>query len=292
MIGTRASVAALATLAAVVIGFGPGGPRPEMALEAHRLVRERLVVADAELAALAVTLDGALETARSGAAAVLGGTEPPGPRLSEAGRLLTDAVADAQRAADAVAALESAGRAASPDVEPLPTGVNPTELDSIGVQLSGTATAANVFADMRQRATRVAATLDEALAALTRDDLESADAAIAAARADHAAVAGWDAGFATLPIWVETADATIGAVERLLDAVRRGDDDAAREAAADFAALSDEATDADRALQIAMSEGAGTVTAAPLSRLVRAIEALREQRAAVARLYSGSVALP
>lgn len=292
MIGTRASAAALVTLVGVVLGFGPGGPRPEMALEAHRLVRERLGVADADLAALAATLDGALETARSGAAAVLGGTERPGPRLLEAGRLLTDAVAEAKRAADAVAALESAGRAASPDIEPLPDGVDPTDLGSIGVQLGGTATAADVFADMRLRATRVAATLDEALAALTDDDLDAADAAVAAARADHAAVAGWDAGFATLPIWVEVADATIGAVERLLDAVRRGDDDAARDAAADFAALSDEATDADRALQIAMSEGAGTVTAAPLSRLVRAIEALREQRAAVARLYSGSVSLP
>jgi len=292
MIGTRASAAALTTLVAVVLGFGPGAPRPEVALEAHRLVGERLEVADVELAALAAMLDDALETARSGAAAVLGGTEPPGPRLIEAGRMLTDAVADAQRAADAVAALESAGRAASPDVEPLPAGVDPTDLGSIGVQLGGTATAADVFAAMRLRAARVAATLDEALAALTDDDLDAADAAVAAARADHAAVAGWDAGFPTLPIWVETADATIGAVERLLDGVRRGDDDAAREAAADFAALSDDATDADRALQIAMSEGAGSVTAAPLSRLVRAIEALGDQRATVARLYSGSVSLP
>lgn len=286
MIGTRATASVLTTLTLVVFGLGPGAPRPEMAIEARRLVTDRHATADAELATLAAALDEALDVAHDGAAAVLGGTEPPGPAIVAASEALAGAVPLAERAASAVAALESARLAQSPDVVPLPAGVDAAELGSIAIQLAGTAEAADEFAAMRMHAANVPTELDTALASLTDGDLDAAGAALGRARADHAAVAGWDAGFATLPIWVEVADATIGAVERLLKAIRADDTEAADRAAADFADLADEATRADRALQIAMSEGAATVTAAPLSRLARAVGTLREQRAAVGRLYS------
>jgi len=289
MIGTRATVAAVTTLVGVTLGLGPGAPRPEIAIEAHRMSVERMAVSTAELDALAAALDEVLDLARDGAAAVRSGDDPPGPTLLSASEGLSAAATVARRAADAIAALEAARRAESPEAVLLPAGIDPDELGSIAVQLAGTAAAADEFAGMRGRAANVPVRLDAALAALTDGDLDAAEAALALARADHAAVAGWDAGFATLPIWAETAGATIGAVERLIRAIRDDDNEAADRAAADFANLSDAAIHADRALQIAMSEGAGTVTAAPLSRLVRAIDAVADQRAALGRLYSGTM---
>ena len=119
--------------------------------------------------------------------------------------------------------------------------------------------AADEFAQMRRRAVNVPEALGAALAALGERDLEAAEEHLATAADDQAAVAGWDVDFAALPVWVAATDATIDAVDRLLAAVRDGDQPAAERAAADFAALGDEATRADRALQITISEGGGSV---------------------------------
>lgn len=292
MIGKRAWVAGAVTMVGVAYCFGAGAPRPEILIEAQRLVAQRAAPAATDLASLAARLDGALEMARDGAARVLSGSEPPGGPLSAAADRLAAAVSSAASASAAVAALEAARRALDPSAPPLPAGLDPATVASIAAQLAGTAPAADEFASMRVRATDVPLALDRALAAVAADDLAAAARAVAAARDDHAALAGWGSGPAALPIWLETAGATIGAVERLVAALRAGDAAAAERAADDFERLAGAATTADRALQLAMSEGAGMVTAAPLSRLVDAIDALAVQRAALGRLYSGPASTP
>jgi flagellin-like hook-associated protein FlgL len=156
----------------------------------------------------------------------------------------------------------------------------------VAAQLTDATDAADLFAEMRRRAANVPEALDAALAALGVDDLATAAAGVAAARADLDAVAGWDVDLVTLPVWVETSDAVVDAVERLIAAVTADDAAGAEQAAADFAELEPDATDADRALQIAISEGAATVVSAPLARLTAAIDAVEAQRADVGALLA------
>jgi hypothetical protein len=287
MIGTRGAFSGAITLAMVAVGLGPGGPRPEVALGADRLVAESARAADTALASVETTLGTVFDTAREGAAAIVAGDGVPGESLQEAAGLLLDAAALAAEAESTVRGLDAARRARDPAVEAVPPGPDSAVLGSISAQLAATIEAADRFAEMRRRAVSVPVALDAALEALGQGDLDAADDQVATAAADQDAVAAWDVDFAALPIWVEATDDTIAAVQRLLAAVRDGDTAAAERAAADFAALADEATRADRALQITISEGGGTVAAAPLSRLADARERLVTQRAAVSAVLAG-----
>jgi hypothetical protein len=217
---------------------------------------------------------------------VAGDGSPAAP-LQEASDLLADAAELAADGAVAVRDLEAARRAREPDAEALPAAADAADLASISAQLAATVEAADLFAQMRRRAANVAVALDAALAALGRSDLDAADQHVATAAEDQAAVADWDVDYVALPVWVEATGATVEAVERLLLAIRAGDTAAAERAASEFAALADEATRADRALQITISEGGGTVAAAPLSRLVAAIQRVDDQRAAVGAVLAG-----
>jgi hypothetical protein len=255
-------------------------------LGADRLVAEHTRAADAALASLQTTLGTVLDTAREGAAAIVAGERLPGESLQDAADLLLDATTLAGEAEAAVRELDAARRARDPDVEALPDGPGTAVLGSISAQLAGTIEVADLFAEMRRRAANVPAALDAALAALRIEDLEGAAAGAAAARADLDAVAGWDVDFVTLPVWIETSDAVVDAVERLIAAVASGDVAGAELVAADFADLEPDVTDADRALQIAISEGAGTIVSAPLARLTAAIDAVEDQHAGVGALLA------
>jgi hypothetical protein len=165
-------------------------------------------------------------------------------------------------------------------------GTSAAELESIAAQLSGVVEAADEFATMRRWAAAVPVALDAALDAIRNGDLSEAEAQLALAREAHDAVAGWDVDYVTLPIWIETGDATIDAVEEIVAAARAGRTAEAQRLADEFAELADEAVRADRALQITISEGGGLVAAAPLARLAAAIRAVDDQRAAVADLLA------
>jgi hypothetical protein len=91
----------------------------------------------------------------------------------------------------------------------------------------------------------------------------------------------------TLPVWIETTNEMIGAVERVIGATREGDATAADEAADDFAALADDAVTADRALRIAIGEAGSAVTAIALERLAASLRAVEDLRAA-ARAHGAS----
>jgi hypothetical protein len=278
MIGVRAvASAALAGLvSAAAIGAGHEGPGPR--LGADRLVRER---ADAALDALDV-LDRALEpavaAARRGSARIVSGDAAPGEQLERAASAVASAEPLVREVAMTLEALNRARNARDPQVAPIREPLAAGELVSIGAQLDAAATAGEEFAAMRRRADGVTQSLDAALGALERRDLDAAATSVATARRDHDALVAWNAGLDTLPVWIATTDAMIDAMETIVDATRAGDVSAARDAAAAIAALESEAAVADRALRIAVSEGGAAVASPALARLSAAVAAVGDAR--------------
>lgn len=281
MIGIRPLLSAGTVTLAIIAGLGPGAPRPEVEVGARRLVAERADRYEQALAALGAELAAAVEEARAGAARMVAGARPPDPALNRAAVLTARAEQRAARARAALAELQAAHRAWRPDEEPPDAPLERGELDSIAAQLTASAEAADEFVAMRERATTLTNLLRDALAALDAGDLAGARPLVAHARADHDAVAAWEVDLVSLPVWLETTDEMIGAVERIVSATERSDAGAAAAAAAEFAALAGEAAQADRALRIAIGEGGSAVTAAPLGRLASALSSIEEQRAAL-----------
>ena len=275
-------VPALAAILLVPL-IGQGGPDPSAVISARRLVVERAEHADAALAVLERAIAPGLDAARRGSAMVVTGTEPPGSELRTAASALTSAAGVAGEADAAVHALEGARRAAGVG-SPVALGGSSAEVESIATQLDGTAGAADAFAAMRRRAEGLLLGLDGALAALEQGSLPQAHDRVVRARADHDTLAGWDVELVTLPIWIETTDAMIAAVQTIIAATEGGDDDAAAEAANEFASLAEEAATADRALRIAIGEGASAVTAAPLGRLADLLREVADTRLEVASI--------
>jgi hypothetical protein len=278
--------AAVVAFALLVLLFGPGTVRPEVGIAADALVLARAEAADEALAGLQSELEAALDEGRAGAAAIVAGSEPPGARLREAAALTLAAATTSDEVDAALSSLEGARAARGPADPPIPDGTGAGELASISAQIEGTVEAADEFATMRRWSATVPEALGAALAALTNGDVSEAEAQVAAARRAHDAVAGWDVEFQTLPIWIETSDAAIDAVEDIVAAVRAGQASEARRLAEEFVALEDEARRADIALQLTISEDGGLVAAAPLSRLAAAKRDVDAQRAALGDLIA------
>lgn len=286
MIGRRLGAAAIAFTVAIglVLVLGPGAPRPEIDAAARRMILDAAGHADAALAELATALEPAVEAGRAGSARAVAGDEPPGPRLNEAAELTRAAEESATQARRALMALDRARRAADPQA-PASEPVSPAgELESIGQQLDASAEAADEFAAMRERATAVVDELDAALSALDEGDVDGARGHVTIARNDHTVIAEWDVGLVTLPIWVDTTDAMIGAVERIITATEHGDAAAAERAADEFTALAEDAATADRALRIAIGEGGSAVAAVPLERLAAILAGVEDARASIASI--------
>jgi hypothetical protein len=280
MIGTRAAASAGVAVLGLALALGQVDGDPSAAVGAARLVRERTAAAISALDALRAAVQPGLDAARRAAADVVDGNEAPGPRLTEAAELIAGAERSVVPARRAVAALDAAWLAWHPDATTLPEPVAAGELSGIAAQLAAVGPAADEFAGLRGRGTGVPGVLEEALLALERGAVDEAAELAARARADHDAIVAWQTDLPTLPVWIETTDAMIGAVERILEATRAGDEAAAGEAAETFVALADDAAAADRALRIALSEGGAALTAAPLERLAAALRSIEGARAA------------
>ena len=282
MIGTRLLVPAVAALM-LVPALGQGGPDPALAIESRRLVLERAENADAALDAVEVALAPAVDAARQGTAMVVTGAGPPGTQLRAAASELAAAEAAASDADAAVDALEGARRAVGTG-SAIELAVARGDIGSIAAQLEGTAAVADAFAAMRLRAEGLVTGLERSLAALEDGSLDAARELVARARADHNALAAWEVELVTLPVWIGTTDAMIGAVETIVEATESGDENAALEAANAFAGLAEEAAPADRALRIAISEGGSAVTAAPMRRLADLLREVADTRLEVASI--------
>jgi hypothetical protein len=286
MIGTRAAASAGVAVFGLAVALGPVAADPSAAVGAERLVRERAAAAVAALDALRAAAQPGLEASRRAVADVVGGDEPPGPRLTEAAELIAGAEQSVPPARRAVAALGSARLAWHPGASLTPQPLAAGELSSIAAQLAAAGPTAEQFADLRRRGTGVPAVLEGALVALERGAVGEAAELTARAREDHDAIVAWENDLSTLPVWIETTDAMIGAVEGIIEATRAGDAAAAGQAAEAFAALADDAATADRALRIALSEGGAALTAAPFERLAAALRSIEAARAAAAEFVS------
>lgn len=281
MIGRRATLAATATVLALVLGLGGGAPRPELENAARASILEHAEDAEAALAPLRERLADALDAARAGSARVVAGDAAPGPMFRRAADGVLAAVEDALDALDARDELAGARAARSPGVAALPPAPDPAELGSLGAQLHATGDAAEAFVATRGRAESVTPTLLAALDALEVRQIDEAERLVADASAALDAVEDWELGVATLPIWISTVSEMIGAMQRLVTATRAGDAAAAEAAAVEFAALAEEAPAADRALRIALGEGGSAIAATALGRLATLLAATDELRLAV-----------
>ena len=282
MIGRRSLLIGVSAAVLLVILGNIGRPGPEAAAGADRLVAQRATAAGSALVTLEDRLRPALDAARVGGGRVIAGDEQPGPAFLEAAAIVTAATDAAEEARAACVELGAALRARAVEAPSLPSCPDPQELASLAGQLGTTAASGDAFAEVRRRAEHVTLALDAALRALDAGDVEAAASAMDEARSDHDAVVALELKPVTLPLWVETTNEMIGAVERVIEATRVGDAAAADEAAADFAALADDATTADRALRIAIGEGGAGVTAPALSAFAAILGDLRDLRAAVA----------
>jgi len=286
MIGIRAAASSAIAVLGLALLLGPVTTDPAAAVVAERLVRARAVAAVSALDALRAAVQPGLDAARGAAAAVVSGDGPPSPLLTDAAALIAGAEPAVAPARRALAALASAQVAWHPDATPTREPVAAGELASIAAQLGSSGPAADSFADLRARGTDLPGVLEAVLVALERGAVAEAVELTSQARADHDAIVAWETDLPTLPVWIETTDAMIGAVEQILDATQAGDAAAAGEGAARFAALADEAATADRALRIALSEGGASLTAAPLERLAAVLSAIETARATAAAAIS------
>ena len=278
MIGARRRATALVGILGLAVLLR-GGPGPAAVIHAEHLLAERTAAADAKLADLQAALEPALDAARAGAARVVGGDEPPGERLASAAELLRAADTAAATAAAAVAGVEGARRVLGRPPVAVASPVGRAELSSIAAQLEASADAAGDFAEMRRRAERVVVTLAAALEAVADAERSRAERLAEQARSDLEALAAWDVELATLPVWLDAANALLAITEDLATAASTAEVEAA---ARDLEALREDATQADRALRIAMGEGGAAVTAAPLGRLADVLRRVADARARLA----------
>jgi hypothetical protein len=173
--------------------------------------------------------------------------------------------------------LEAARRAWRPDAAELGAGSpRAADLASIAGQISATADAGEAFAAMRRRAEGLTGLLAGALAAAESGDLDAAADRVRTAREEAEVLHAWEVDAVTLPVWLETVDAMIDAMERTIDALERGDEADARAAVEAFGALADDAPSADRALRIGIGEAGSALTSTALGRLAGSLAALDE----------------
>lgn len=282
MIGTGSLASLVGAVLVVLALLGGGAADPSALREADRLVGERASEALEALDGLTTALEPALEGARDGSSLVVQGDDPPGPRLVAAAVALEGAADEADAAHAAIAAFDRARHARGPGAQPARPAVEGAELEAIAVDLRAAAPTAGAVARLRHGAAEVLGRIDEALAALVDRSYGEARAAAIAARAGHDAILQAELPSDALPVWLGATDAMISAVTTLIDATETGDREAAAAAAADFAAVAEDAATADRALRVAIAEGADAATRAVVARLGAAISSLGDARAEIA----------
>ncbi len=284
MIRSRSLASGAMTVVLLAVALGQRMPDPAVATASRELVMERSDAALVALAELETEVTAALDLARSASARVLTGETSPTAQIEEAARsalMAEERVVATRRAISALAAAESARNPAG-RLPPQPVAAG--ELASAAGQLQASVEKVEAFVVIRQRASDVPTMLERVLTALADGTPDAARESVGTARADHAAVVAWESDLPTLPVWIETTDAMIGAVEAMVNAVDAGDSAAASHAADEFAALGADGAQADRALRIALGEGGSALLAAPLSRLATVLDAIGETRSAISAL--------
>jgi hypothetical protein len=240
--------------------------------------------ADRTLAAinrLEAELAPAVDAARAGSARVVAGEEDPAEQLTVAAETALAAVPLATEVRGAFEDLERARAALDPDAPPLPPALDGGELASIAGQLDEAGEAGARFAETRRRAEAVSGDLVDALDAAAAGEPDDASELLLLGLGAVQELRPWEENAPVLSVWIDTVDAMIRAMQRLVDAVRAGDAEKAEAAQAAFADAADGGTEADRALRIGLGEAGSGVTAVPVRRLAQSLAALGELELAV-----------
>jgi hypothetical protein len=279
MIGSRVIAAVVFVLLAIVVA--PGAPRPEVAIVASSSVADAADRAIDAIDRLEAELGPAVDAARSGSARVVAGDQDPAEPLAAAAEMIVAASPAAGDLREALGDLERARAALDPREQPLPRPPDGDQLASIAGQLDEAGAAGAGFAETRRRAEAVSDALLDALDAAAEGDPDEAHQQLLLGLVTVDELRGWEDDAPALSVWIDTVDAMIRAMQRLVDAVRAGDAEEAEAARAAFADAAEGSTEADRALRIGLGESGSAVTAVPVGRLADALGTLGELEIAV-----------
>ncbi len=266
---------------ALVLVLGGGAPRPEVVMASNDAV---VSAADRTLDAidrLEAELAPAIDAARAGSARVVAGEEDPVEPMAAAAEMLLAAAPTAVDVREALGDLERARAALDPSAQPMRRSPDGGDLASIAGQLGDAGEAGARFAETRRRAEAVSDALVDALDAAAAGEPDEAHQQLLLGLVAVDELRAWEDDAPALSVWIDTVDAMIRAMQRLVDAVRAGDANEADAAQAAFADAAEGGTEADRALRIGLGEAGSAVTAVPVGRLAEAMAALGELELAV-----------
>ncbi len=287
---------AIAGTFAILLVAGVFSQRPADALAADPVgaARARAALSAAvndaasRLHALHAMVEQALVDGRMGAALTVSGSENPGPHLTAAAADLGGAEAQAVSCREALARIAGQLAILRPSAGAPILQLDPGALASTAGQLATSADAADAFRAMRVASQATLTELGAALAALDRSDPVTALAALDRADAQLAAVRAWPGQLDTLPIWVEATSKLLSSARAIAVAARDGDAAALARARSDYRAATGDARQADLALAIAIAEGGGAVSGAPLQALAAEQSAIDAAISAVGEVGHGA----
>jgi hypothetical protein len=249
--------------------------------------------ADAALEAAEGLMRAAIDEARRGQAAVVGGPEDPTAALEAAGLGFEAAATPLAEAHATLVRLGWTLRAIDPQGRSPQLGLQPADLVAVGAQWLAAALPSAALSDMRRQAESVLEALDDGLAALDDDDPSAAREAIDRATGHLEQVREFQVrevdgqDVSTLGYWVDTVDALIAAARDIALAALAGDAAALAAAQAAYDAAATNAGRADQALTIALGEAATGITgpaSTSSANALRAVGAARDQLAGLSIL--------
>lgn len=246
------------------------------------------VVADAALAAAADALGGAIDAARQASGNASTGVELEPALFEAAGSAATAAAGPLAEARLALGRL--AGRCAALGVAAPQLTLDPDRATAVGGELEAAMDAAAGFIGLRADTSLVLESLATAGASLAAGDHAAATAAADRAAAARARVEPYAAALPPLLLWLETSADLLAAVRDAATALRDGNATVAAAARARLADAAAEAAVSDRALGLAISEGASRVLGAQLGQLAGLARDVADTRAALAAVRATLVA--
>jgi hypothetical protein len=172
-----------------------------------------------------------------------------------------------------------------------PLGTDGDRTAGIGDGVDAARASAGGFIALRTNATAVLEALRRSAMALGRGDATGASAAADEAAAALDLVRPNASTLPELRLWLETTSDLLATVREAVTALRNGDHAAAITAQRRLADAAEEAAVSDRALGLAVSEGAGRVLGTPLLQLATQARALVDAQGALDAAGAGLLAL-
>ncbi|MEO8245985.1 MAG: hypothetical protein ABI622_02590 [Chloroflexota bacterium] len=238
----------------------------------------------------AAALATAIDATRTASASAFSGSAIDAAAFAEAGRLARAAAAPLDEARAALA--RAAGRCAALAISVRQLTASSARATSAGDAITDSADAARGFLGLRQDTSLVLDELAAAAGALGAGDHGAAFEAADAAGAAMVRIEPYAASLPALRLWLETAGDLLATVDEAASALRDGDAAAAAAAQTRLRDAAGEAAVADRALALAISEGASRVLGSPLQQLAELSRDVADAQDGLDRVDAGLLALP